>query len=308
MKVALLGGTGFVGSYLVEELLERGHEPVLLVRPGSEGKVSRRLECTLISGNVGNQNAIFATLEGCDAVIYSIGIIRQFERKGITYDELHFQGAKRAMDAAVQSGIKRFILMSANGVKPDGTPYQKTKYQAEQFLKTTGLEWTIFRPSLIFGDPRGKMEFCTQLRDGLIRLPIPAPLFYRGLWPINAGMFKMSPVHVKDVAAIFVKALAIPETIGQTYALGGPTTLNWKTLIQIVGDASGKHKWTIPTPVLIVKAAAVLLDRFDFFPITRDQIEMLVEGNTCDSTEVFQLFSIEPQLFTPANLSYLKRA
>jgi nucleoside-diphosphate-sugar epimerase len=80
-------------------------------------------------------------------------------------------------------------VIFANGVKADGTGYQRTKYMAEQYLKTTSLQWTVFRPSVLFGDPRDRMEFATQLHRDIVRSPLPAPLFYDGLVPVKAGMF-----------------------------------------------------------------------------------------------------------------------
>lgn len=306
MKIALFGGTGFVGRYLTNGLLNHGYEPVLLVRPGSEPQVYRADECTVISGNIKERETIRKTIRGIGAIIYSIGIIRQFKREGITFEEAHFSGAKRCMDVASEVGVKRFILMSANGVRPDGTDYQKTKFMAEQYLRTTNLSWTIFRPSIIFGDPMGKIEFATQLRDQIIKIPVPAPLFYSGLLPLHAGKFEMSPVHVRNVADIFVKAVAMTRTQYKVYRLGGPDILNWKTMISIIGRATGKCKWTVPVPSIAFKSVAFFFDRFFFFPITRDQLTMLMEGNTCDSKEVFRLFSIMPIPFTVENLEYLK--
>ena len=120
MRVALFGGTGFVGSYMVGELLDDGHEPVLLVREGSEQKVHRENECRIVIGDISDAGSIQETLSGSEAVIYLIGIVREFRRKGISYEALHFEGAKRSMQAAQELGVRRFILMSANGVKPDG--------------------------------------------------------------------------------------------------------------------------------------------------------------------------------------------
>ena len=178
MKVALIGGTGFVGSYLVDALLDGGHVPVLMVRPGSESKLKHAGRCTTVSGDIKDPEAISKTIEGCDAAIYNVGILRESKRKGITFEAVQFEGAARTIDAAVKGGVKRFLLMSANGVKENGTPYQRTKFRAEQYLQNTQLDWTIFRPSVIFGDPRGRTEFCTALRDQLLQPPVPAPLFY----------------------------------------------------------------------------------------------------------------------------------
>ena len=218
---------------------------------------------------------------------------------------MHFEGARHCMEAAERLGVKRFILMSANGVKYNGTLYQSTKFLAEQYLKNTELEWTIFRPSLIFGDPKGTQEFCSQLRDDMLSLPLPAPLFFEGLIPWAAGKFEMSPVHIKDVAVFFVKALNNGKTIGKIYELGGPKSYTWIELIDLIAAASGKKKWKIPAPVTPIKLAASIFERFPFFPITKDQLTMLLEGNTCDSTSSFKIFEIDPISFSTENLEYL---
>ena len=305
MKVALFGGTGFVGTYITEELLNNNHDPVLLVRPGSENKVYLPEKCHVNIGDITDFESIEQTINNTDAVIYNIGIIRQFPKKGITFEAMHFEGARHCMEAAERLGVKRFILMSANGVKYNGTLYQSTKFLAEQYLKNTELEWTIFRPSLIFGDPKGTQEFCSQLRDDMLSLPLPAPLFFEGLIPWAAGKFEMSPVHIKDVAVFFVKALNNGKTIGKIYELGGPKSYTWIELIDLIAAASGKKKWKIPAPITPIKLAASIFERFPFFPITKDQLTMLLEGNTCDSTNSFKLFEVDPISFSTENLEYL---
>jgi nucleoside-diphosphate-sugar epimerase len=124
MKVAIFAGTGFVGTYLIDALLAEGHQPLVMVRPGSTGKLEQPNRCTLIQGDIHDPEAIGATLDGADAAIYNIGILREIPARGITFREPQLEGAKRAMDAAVAAGVRRFILMSANGVRADGTAYQ----------------------------------------------------------------------------------------------------------------------------------------------------------------------------------------
>jgi NADH dehydrogenase len=306
MKVTVFGGTGYVGGYLIDELLDKGHHPVLLVRPGSRHKVRHRERCTLIDGDIASPETIRTALSGTDAVIYNIGILREFPSSGVTYEALHFEGARRTMDAAEEVGVRRFLLMSANGVKADGTGYQRSKYMAEQYLKTTALNWTVFRPSVLFGEPRGRMEFATQLYRDILRSPLPAPLFYEGLLPVNAGEFRMSPVYVKDVASVFVQALDMPETAGHIFALCGPASLSWKEILKTIADAVGITKRGFPAPVLLLKGLAAALDQFAFFPITRDQLTMLMEGNTCDGHNAFQTFDNEPAPFDTTSLSYLQ--
>jgi len=297
-----------VGSYILDELLAQGHQAKLLVRADSESKLSTFSQIEAVFGNVSDINKIEETLDDCEAAIYLIGIIRQFPGKGITFEELHFQSAKRVIHAAEKAGVKRFILMSANGVKPNGTPYQSSKWLAEQVLKESTLDWTIFRPSLIFGDPRGRVEFCSQLRDDMLSLPIPAPLFHRGLIPKNAGEFEMSPIHVKNVATIFVNALSKESTFGKRYDLGGPDIFTWKQLIKQIAAGYGKTKWTMPAPVFPIKLVAGMLDRFSFFPIAKDQLIMLMEGNTCGSKKVFEDFEIDPIPMNKDTLKYLNQS
>ncbi len=227
-RIGLFGGTGFVGSYLVDALLASDFHPVLLVRDGSEARVRQLSRCTIVNGDIDDADAIERVVEASDALIYNIGILREFPKRGVTFAKLQDDAARRVMDAAVGAGVSRFLLMSANGVKPDGTAYQRTKYNAEAHLQDTDLDWTIFRPSVLFGDPRGHMEFATQLSAEIIDSPLPAPLFHSGLLPFNAGRFLMSPVHVTDVAA---KRFRLPETRFECCwrAMPAPRTiwLNW---------------------------------------------------------------------------------
>ena len=305
MKVALFGGTGFVGTYITDELLNNGHNPLLLVRPGSENKVSRANDCTLNIGDISDKEIIENTIKESDAIIYNIGLIRQYPKKGITFEKTHFEGAKYCIDIAKELGVKRFILMSANGVKYEGTKYQSTKFLADQYLKNSNLNWTIFRPSLIFGDPKGTIEFCTQLRNDMLNLPLPAPLFFEKLNVINAGKFSMSPIHITDVAKCFVKCIEMENTFEKIYNLVGPYSYNWIELIDTISKASEKNKWKIPAPVEPIKMAAMMLEWLPIFPITKDQLTMLLEGNTCNSRTAFDEFDIQPTEFTVENLSYL---
>ena len=307
MKVAVFGGTGFVGKYILKSLRKHDHEIYTLVRNGSESKIDDIENVNIINGEIINNTSLDQTMMNCSTVIYNIGIIRQFKSKDITFEKLHYEFAKMVIDRAVHYDIKHFILMSANGVKSEGTGYQTTKFRAEEYLKSSGLNYTIFRPSLVFGKPKNDQEFCSQLRDTMLKLPIPAPLFFKGLNIGNAGNFSMSPVHVENVADFFVKSIQNETHYMQTYELGGMKSFNWKEIISTISSALKKNKLMIPAPVMPIKLVAGLLDRFKFFPITRDQLTMLLEGNTCDSKNLFSEFDIQPIDFNKRNLSYLRQ-
>ena len=305
MNVAIFGATGFVGKYLLEELKKHDYNAQMLIRKGSENKIDISSNHKIILGDISNKDAIKQTLKDADAIIYTIGIIREFKRKNITFDYLHHQGIKNVIEEAEKLKIKRFVLMSANGVKKEGTKYQTSKYLGEMALINSNLNWTIFRPSLIFGDSDGRDEFCAQLKKDMLSLPFPAPLFHKGLLPFNAGQFKMSPIHVKNVASFFVKSIKIDNTFNKTYELGGPNDYTWKEIIKIISNAYGKNKWTMPAPVIPIKILAYLFDSFKWFPITNGQLTMLLEGNTCNSEKTFEEFDIQPIKFDKESLSYL---
>lgn len=304
MRVAVFGGTGFVGSYLIDALIASGHEPSVLVRPGSENKLRQAERCRTIAGECNSTSSIEATLEDCDAIIYSVGILREYPKQGITFEDLQYDAVVRVTEAASSQGISRFLLMSANGVKAPGTRYQETKFRAEQHLRDAGFDVTIFRPSVIFGDPRGKLEIATQLCRDMIAPPLPAVGFFTG-WNPSRGAVLMSPVHVEDVALACLRSLQDSATIGRTYQLGGPEVLSWSEMLQRVAGAVGKHKWIIPMPLGLMHLAATLLDWLPFFPVTRDQLTMLAEGNTADPTELELLIGKPPVSFVPKNLAYL---
>jgi NADH dehydrogenase len=304
MKVALFGGTGFVGSYLVDALVDAGMRPVVLVRPGSEARVNRPQDCATVPGDIGDPAAIGEALSGADAAIYNIGILRELPGRGITFEELQEQAPMRVVDTAKALGVKRFLLMSANGVDAAATPYQQTKLRAEQYLQASGLDWTIFRPSVVFGDPRGRMEFASQLKRDIIDAPMPAPLFFPGLNPRAAGRFELSPVHVRDVASAFLSGLRDAATRQQVLHLGGPEALSWRQILQAIADATGRRKAMLPVPALGVSTAAALFDRWEQFPITRDQITMLLQGNRCAPTDLVRL-GIDPVPFDSERLKYL---
>ena len=307
MKVAVFGSTGFVGKAILKSLKNHGHDIYALIRNGSESKISDIEQINIINGEVHNHTSLDQTIMNCSTVIYNIGIIRQFKSQGITYEKLHYEFAKKVIDRAVHYNIKHFILMSANGVKKEGTGYQTTKYRAEEYLKKSGLNYTIFRPSLVFGQPKNDQEFCSQLRDTMLKLPIPAPIFFPGLSIGKAGNFSMSPIHVENVADFFVKSIQNEKHYMKTYELGGLESFNWKQIIKTISSALKKNKFTIPAPVIPIKFVAGLLDRFKFFPITRDQLTMLLEGNTCNSKNLFSDFDIQPIEFSVKNLSYLRK-
>tara|TARA_B100000287_G_C20625306_1_gene777536 strand:- start:801 stop:1757 length:957 start_codon:yes stop_codon:yes gene_type:complete len=316
MKVALIGGTGFVGSYIIDELIKNDHTPRLLVREGSEYKVLQPDKCEIIQGDIDDNDAIKDTLKGCEAVIYLIALIREFPNKGLTNEKLQFRGSERVAKISEEMGIKRFLLMSALGANPDpyGSKYMQAKHLSEQAIKNTSLDWTILRPSSLFGDPRGgdRPEFCMMLDKLMLNLipypkflPFPAPSFFTGASPFNAGEYALSMVHVQDVASIFVKVLLDKDTINKTIEIGGLIEVSWNEIIKSIASVTGQKVFMLPAPFFVISTIAGVLDKFEWFPAGKDQLKDLIKGSVCNSEELFKKYNIEPIPFNTENLNYL---
>jgi len=240
-------------------------------------------------------------LAGHDAVIHLVGIIEEKPSHGVTFDALHRQATVNMVETAQKVGVETFIQMSANGASETGVSgYQTSKWYAEQAVKKAGFNhWTIFRPSLIFGQPGpGVPEFATQLVNDLIR-PFP-------VWPVfGDGKYSMQPVHIDNVAQAFVKALNTDEANGKTYCLAGPRAVAFKDLLGIMADGAGiRRKPMIHQPLFLMRPAVSLLGGI-VLPITSDQLNMLVEGNTCDPSSAVKDLGLELIPFNASTLSYL---
>ena len=304
MKIAVIGGTGFVGSYVVDALIAAGHDLSMLVRAGSEHKLPNENIWRATPGDVDDVAAMNAAISDCDAVVYCVGLLREYPRRGITFENAHYEGVVKTVAAAKQCGTRRFLLISSNGIRMPGTPYQETKLRAEEYVAASGLDATIFRPSVIFGDPKGRMEFATQLYRDMVASPLPAVSFFSGIKP-GAGQVLMSPAWVGDVAAAICNSIEQESTIGKTFVLGGPDVLAWPDIIRRIAAAVGRDKWLLPMPIGIMKLAAILFDRLPFFPVTRDQLTMLSENNVAESITLEKLANRKLTAFDITNLSYL---
>lgn len=285
MKVFVTGGTGFVGSAILQQLVEAEHGVRALVRPGSEGKLAVQTGVEIVPGDATEPETLDGALDGCDAVIHLVGIIREFPSRGVTFERLHIEATGNILAAAQTQGVTRYLHMSSNGTGPTGTTgYHRTKWAAEQAVRTSDLAWTIFRPSLIFG--KGG-EFVKMLADLIRKMPV-VPV-------IGDGRYRMQPVAVTQVAESFVRALEMPETVGQTYHLGGGESYSYDEILDLTGRAIARsHVAKAHQPLFMVKPMVKLMEGSPSFPITLDQLEMLLQGNVCDPTDWAATFGIQP--------------
>lgn len=296
MKVFLTGGTGYVGSRILQNLLSAGHEVSALVRPGSESKLPvDSQKVTVVHGDVLNKSSFLEALGRCDAVIHLIGIIRKFPGKGVTFEKFHIQATHNMIAAAKEHGIKRYIHMSALGARKDSpSGYFSTKARAEELVVSCRLDYTIFKPSIIYGENDDFINYFAGIMKTFHVIPI-----------IGKGTYRMQPIAVQDIGDLFVQSLTTPASIGKIYAVAGPDRYEYKEMMQVVKRALGT--WAIPvhTPRLLMSSLAKSFQRFRFFPVTTDQIIMLYDENITDDTRMYQDFSIEPTPFKEGIEAYL---
>jgi uncharacterized protein YbjT (DUF2867 family) len=272
MRIFVSGGSGFVGGHICRELRAAGHEVRLLVHRRS---VSPEAGIEQVEGDVAELGSFAQGLAGCDAVINLVGIIREFPGRGITFDRLHVAATRNMLAAARQNGIGRYLQMSALGARSGAASrYHQTKFQAEELVGNSGLDATIFRPSLIFGP---KDAFVNMLA-GYIRNFSAVPV-------VGDGSYRLQPIAATDVARCFALALAMPETIGKSYTLCGPDRLTYNDLVDTIGLVLGKKSVVkLRNPLALLRMITPLLQGFSFFPLTMDQITMLLEESICDGS------------------------
>lgn len=279
VKVFLTGATGFVGKGVLSRLTAAGHEVTCLVRPGSEAKLARAevhtTQVTPAPGDLFDLDSLRRAMEGSEAVIHLVGIIREQPQKGVTFSRIHVEGTRNVLQAAAQAGVRRFVQMSALGARAGAaSAYHRTKHEAEELVRASGIPYVIFRPSVIFGPGD---EFVNMLAH-LVRLPV-TPV-------IGDGSYSLQPVARETVADVFEQALTRESVTGQTFEVGGPAPLSYSEILDAIGEVIGKrHVRKLHIPVGLMKPVVTLMEGFSFFPITHTQLTMLLEGNACSDTE-----------------------
>ena len=307
-RVFVTGATGFVGRAVTAELLRRGYEVIAASRGGQglswEGLGSAAGVRCDVTDPRSVEWALRDTQPG--AAVHLVGIITQKGRQ--SFKRVHVDGtlnllkALRALKADAdpddpEARPLRYLHMSALGADPvSASRYSASKGDAERLVRASGLAWTIFRPSLIFGP--GDDFFGRVLRDLVSQAPV--------VPQIGDGSFPFRPVSVQDVALAFAGALELPETAGKIYGLTGPQEFTFRELLLEELRALGKQKRIVPVPLALMDRLVPLMGVLPNPPITTDQYAMLKAGNTFPPEPARSVFGL-PMLRLTEELPRLLR-
>lgn len=283
------GGTGFIGSHFLKILREAGREAKCLVRSPSKGGICTSKGFATAKGDITERDSIKGDLDGMDTVVHLVGIIE--ERGKQTFQKVHFQGTINLVEEASLAGVRRFIYISVLGADVDSRfAYYRTKAQAEETVKASGIPYTIFRPSLVIGPGGG---FVGKLLD---QLNAPGPFI-----PVpGRGEAKFQPIYVEDLARCILSAIDNQQAAGRTYEVGGPEHLTYNDLLTILADVMGRKKRLLHMPMGFMMPAVRIIEKTGLSPVTSDQLAMLSRDNACDPDAVRKEFGFEPVTYRRA--------
>lgn len=292
MRIAITGGTGFVGSNTARALLAAGHEVVLVAR-GSR-RVAPREGLSVVRADVLSGDGLAAAFASCDAVVHLVAVIREKGKQ--TFDAVIRTGTENTVAAAREAGVGKLVYVSAIGADPDPRyGYLYAKWEAEQAVRASGIPFTTLRPSLVFG--RGDGFFTTL--TGLVRFSIP-------VIPVAGdGGALFQPIAIEDLVRCIVLSVERPAVMREI-ELGGPEQLSYDEIIDVIHDAIGagmRIKAHVPVAALM-PAAAVMDKVLSNPPVTPAQLRMLAKNNITRLDAVHNAFGFQPASFR-VNAGYL---
>lgn len=257
--VVILGGSGFVGRHLVARLLQAGDRVTVLSRGVDPGKRALRpTGASLIEGDVSDRGFLSAVLDDADAVINLIGILNEKGDRGDGFERVFVDITESLIAAMKDMGVRRLLQMSALNAGHGDSHYLQSRGRAEQRVRASGLDWTLFRPSVIAGPGDGL--FCRF--DGLLRL---APVL-----PIGRADARFQPVWVGDVVEAFARALDNRRSIGDSFELVGPDVMSLRRIVHLAARGRGRYRVVLGLPQKLGQLQANIGEFLPGKPISRD--------------------------------------
>jgi NADH dehydrogenase len=295
------GGTGFLGSAIVREALSRNEAVAVLGRDASR---VRRLFGGAVEAREADvaeaDEALDAAMRGIDVVVNCVQFPNspiENPARGWTFQRVDLEGTRHQVDAAKRAGVRRFVYLSGAGAA-EHAPYHwfRFKWQAEEYLKQSGLEWVVVRPTWVYGPDDNSLNRLLRFADFLPFIPI-----------FGSGKQAMQPVFIDDVARVTVDAALEPEAAGHLFELGGPEVLTMDDVLKTALAVMGRRRFILHQPVVAGKALGRLASLLPGRPLTADAVEFIVQPAVADNREVEAL--LHPRL-TPLREgleSYLSR-
>lgn len=289
--VLVLGGSGFVGRYLVARLAARGYRVTVLTRRRAAARHLILLPTVdVVEGDPYDPGTLARLAVPADAAINLVGVLN--ERGGATFQRAHVELPKLLVAACRSAGVRRLLHMSALGADAVGGPsrYQRSKGEGEAVVRESGLDYTIFRPSIVFGREDRFLNLFAKLSR---MLPVLA---------VGASEAKFQPIYVGDVAHCFARALDDDATIGAEYNLCGPKVYTLRDLVRYAADTSGHPRPVIGLGPAAAKLQALALEILPGSLMTRDNLASMSRDNVCDAPfpSVFQLETTAIEAVVPS--------
>lgn len=288
------GGTGFVGRHLAIELASRSYKAVCLARDPQKAAPLAKKGVSFIKGDVTDPATLPPAFKGVTTVIHLVGIL--VESKGSTYRRVHVEGTRNVVEACLKAGVRRYIHISALGARKDAASvYHRTKWEAEEIVRSSGLDYTIFRPSVMFGEgDKFTNTFASAMRlSPFVIVP-------------GDGRNMIQPVFVKDVAKALAASVGMEEAKGKTYEIAGPKALFFDEIIDAIAVAIGKKRVKVHAPMGLMRVGAAIMEKtLSHPPLTRDALLMLEEDNVTDRNALPEVFGIRPTGLVEGMRTYL---
>jgi NADH dehydrogenase len=278
--ILVTGATGFVGGHVVHALRAEDRPVRALVRdPGAAGRL-HAWGCETVVGDVNDPESLRRAAAGCDVVIHLVAILSGKPRD---FDRVMRQGTRNVVAAAQEAGVRRFVLMSALGTTEqtkDLVPYYGAKWEMEQTVLGSGLEYVIFRPSFIFGRDGGALQQFKRIA----RLAPVTPI-------VGSGTQRIQPIWAEDVGRYFAAAVDEPGAANRLFELGGPDVVTWNEFWERLKRTLRMRRPSLHLPVGLMRVQARALELLPSPPVTRDQLTMLEAGdNVVTNTDAVDLF------------------
>jgi NADH dehydrogenase len=292
--IVIAGSTGFVGGHLTDHLLSRGERIKCFARSEKSAKDLSEKGIEVIRGDITVKETIHETLHADDFVIHLVGIIA--EKGSTTFRSIHVDGTATLIKEAQRAGVRHFFYQSALGADLNSwSGYLRTKAEAEEIVRNSGLNYTIFRPSLIIGPWDG---FTKKLIDMLKISPvIPVP---------GEGTARFQPIFIKDWIKCIDKVIEHPEKYMSSFEIGGPEHISYKEIAETLAKTAGYHRPVFKVPMGIMKLATSVFSLLPVSPpITSDQLRLLEIDNICDLNAVETYFAFQPVRYEEALRSFI---